>query len=164
MSLDNELSNQYSLIQQFQASLSLGPLNLFIDGLSELDQNHTLAFDLWFPAKLQPDTKLIFTLRRTSDLYLNLSANKSVSVCEMRTFLSDSDHHALVARFFSFYADEIKRFDPNTNCLVAKYLDLFASMKESNHIDNPMFVSLMAHEVFTFDKEIHKTHRVRNFN
>lgn len=171
MSLDRELSDQYSLIQQFQASMRLGPVFLFVDGLSELDQNHSIPFDLWFPERrldsssAPADTRFILTVRRTSELYLSLTSpnsnNKTVSVCDMRAFLSDSDYHELVAPVFSFYSDEIRQFDPNLNCLVAKHLDLFASMKESNHIENPMYISLMAHEVFTFDKEIHRSHRVR---
>lgn len=178
MSLDQELSDQFSLIQQFQASLMLGPLWLFVDGVSELDPNHSIAFDIWFPTKFDSESKFVFTVRRTSDLYLNLtgigsgssvantdasskSAQQHVSVCEMRTFLDDADNHAFVARFFSFYEDEIKGFNPNVNCLVAKYLDLYTNIKESNHVQNPMYITLMAHEVFIFDKEIHKNHRVR---
>jgi hypothetical protein len=176
--LDHELYDRQSLIEQFQASLSLGAVCIFIDGLSELCPAHALKLNKWFPSKLEAECKFIFTLNKSSLYYSELAARKSTLAHDLRIFSSDNDYRALVSLLYgiSSYSSSSNDHDGNDhpsddgappplpfndtshagNALYAKFLSHFYELKTSTHIDNPLYVKLIAHEIFTFDKEIYQ--------
>ena len=47
----------------------------------------------------------------------------------------------------------------NTNNVIyGKFLSFYNELKTSDHFSNPLFIQLIAQEIFTFDKEIFKTY------
>lgn len=156
--LDQDLHDRRSILEQFQAALSLGPLCLFIDGLSELAHDHTIPLVTWFPTKLDAECKLVFTMNRASEFFVELANKKQTQLLELRTFENDADYRLMFAKFYALDPDNHQYSSANT--LYAKFLAHFHELKTSSHIDSPLFVTLIAQEIFTFDRDIHQTHPV----
>lgn len=154
-SLDSELFDQKSIIEQFNAALLLGPANIFIDGLSELNPKMNLPIGQWLPQKIdEPECKFVFTMRDSSEYYRELSKRSDCLLHNLILLDSISDYE----RFFKKYLGVTNA--TNSNVLYTKYLNIFNELKTSEHVNNPLFLTLIAQELFSFDKEIFKNHPV----
>ncbi|CAF0851226.1 unnamed protein product [Brachionus calyciflorus] len=127
--LDSELYDQKSIIEQFNAAILLGPVFIFIDGLSELDPRRTLSLSTWLPKKLdETECKFVFSLRNSSDVYKELRKRVDCVHHEMNLFQVDSDYELFFRKSLCVHETE------NSNVLYAKFLSIFNELKTSEHI------------------------------
>lgn len=156
-----ELHEKNSIIEQFQASLSLGAVCVFIDGLSELDPSHSIKLNKWFPSKLEPECKFIFTLNKSSEYMADLAERKSSCINELKLFANDKDYLSLYDLLYG--VDNLNQPDftntdrAKSNFLFSRFSEQLKNLKRSLHKENPLYVKLIAHEIFSFDKEIYQT-------
>ena len=82
-----------SIIEKFQVSLSLGPVYIFIDGLSELDNTSTtFNINQWLPNKLDVNCKFVFTLYKHCESYIELSKRKYTQIREFNALANETDY------------------------------------------------------------------------
>lgn len=162
-SLNEELHDPKSIVEQFHASLNLGPIYIFIDGLNEC--LHTLKYSTWLPARIEnPECKIVLTMSKSSDSFGELSSRKTCVVREVNMLTKDSDYTSFFARLLC--SSNPHKFGPipnsnqSQNVLYAKFMSFFHELKTANHIKNPLYVRLIAQEIFSFDRDIYKTHPV----
>ena len=161
LSINDELYDTKSILEQFYASLNLGPVYIFIDGLNECA--HAIKLSNWLPAKLEnSECKFVFTLSKSCESFAELSARKSCIVRELGIFNKDTDYTSMFARLLcSSNANRYEiNYNQSNNILFAKFMGFFHELKMANHIKNPLFIQLIANEIFTFDRDIYKTHQV----
>ncbi len=161
VSLNEELHDTRSILEQFNASLNLGPVYIFIDGLNECI--HSFKLTSWLPAKLDnPECKFVITLSKSSESFAELSQRKSSVTKEFNLFTKDTDYTRMFAQLLC--TANPNRFDvaysQANNILFAKFMSYFHELKTANHIKNPLYIQLIAQEIFSFDREIYKTHPV----
>ena len=155
--LDSELFDHKSIIEQFNAALLLGPAIIFIDGLSELNSKTSLPIDKWLPQKIdEPECKFVFTMRDSSEFLHELTKRTDCLVHNLILIDNQNDYDL----FFKKCLGANDPGDSNSNVLYKKYLSIFNELKSSEHFRNPLFLSLIAQEIFSFDKEIFKNHPV----
>jgi hypothetical protein len=163
-SLNNELFDKKSIIEQLHASLCLGPVTIFLDGLSEMDTNHTVKICDWLPTKFD-SCKFVITLNRSSEHYADLVNTKSCIIHELNVFSNETDYRLMVAKILSNKNINSNEIDTDKNLLAknvlyGKFISFLNELKLSNHYTNPLFIQMIAQEIFTFDKEIYKRNQV----
>jgi len=159
-SIDHELYDTKSIIEQFHASLTLGPAFIFIDGIGELETQNTMSLNVWLPNKLQTTCKFVFTLSRSSDYYSELSVRKSCLSHELTVFNGDNDYREMFAKLIGLNLGTSLSNNHSSNLIYGKFLSIYSELKTANHFSNPLFVQLIAQEIFTFDKEIYKNNPI----
>jgi hypothetical protein len=163
--LGDELHDTRSILEQFNAALGLGPVYIFIDGLNEC--THSLKLTTWLPAKLDnPDCKFVITLSKSSESYAELSQRKSCMTRELQLFAKDTDYMSVFAQLLcnanpnKLAAGLASSSNQSNNILFGMFMSHFHELKTANHIKNPLYIQLIAQEIFSFDREIYKTHPV----
>ena len=160
-SIDHELYDTKSIIEQFHASLALGPAFIFIDGLGELETQNTISLNVWLPNKLENTCKFVITLSRSSDYYSELSARKTSVSQELTIFKNDNDYREMFARLIGLNLGTLSNNHSN-NLIYGKFLNIYSELKTADHFSNPLFIQLIAQEIFTFDKEIYKNNPINS--
>jgi len=160
--LNQELHDKRSIIDQFHASLGLGPVIIFIDGLTELNSNHSIKLSTWLPNKLDSNCKFVFTLTKSSEYYNELNSRKASTSFELNIFSEENDYRLIFGKYLGIEDEYLDNLNHNlsNNALFGKFLSYFHELKTADHINNPVFIQVIAQELFSFDKEIYKTHPV----
>ena len=158
-SLDHELYDTKSIVEQFHASLCLGPAFIYIDGLGELETQNTIKLNTWLPNKLENNCKFVITLSKSSDYYSELITRRSCVSHELNVFNNDNDYREMFGKLIGLNLGNLSTNHSN-NVVYGKFLSIFSELKAADHVTNPLFIQLIAQEVFTFDKEIYKTHPI----
>lgn len=110
----------------------------------------------WLPSSLESRWKFVLTMRKSSEYYAELKAKKECVAVEINTFKNDKDYHSL----FSKILDINSAIKDNNNVLFGKYLSIFNDFKVAHHASNPLYTKLIAHEIFSFDKDIFKSNPI----
>lgn len=50
----------------------------------------------------------------------------------------------------------------SNNLIYGKFLSIYTELKTADHFSNPLFIQLIAQEIFTFDKEIYKNNPINS--
>ena len=159
--MNNELHDINSIVEQFHASLSLGPSIIFIDGLSEIEsQKQLVKLNLWLPKKIETQTKFIITLRKATASYSELSSYKSSFLHNLIIFKSEEDYKITFAKLLN--AQLSSNGIDNKNTLFSKFQTIYSMLKSANHARNPLFIQLIAKELLCFDNEIYKSHPIHH--
>ncbi len=148
MLLENDLSDSKSIIEQFHATLELGPSVIFIDGLDEINTKQKLTS--WLPKVIETDSKFVFTMRKSSEYHAEFLANKQCISFELITFKNEKDYHSLFGKLLDLNMNS----KDNSNVLFGKYLSISSDFQEAHHASNPLYSKLIALEIFSFDKDI----------
>ena len=119
-------------------------------------EEQQLKLSSWLPPNMHADVKFVLTLRKSSEVYSELSNYSTCVANELHVFDSDQDFHCIVSRQMELQNNSYNS-DPN-NILYAKFLSFYALLKSSNHASNPLFMQLIAKELFCFDADIYATH------
>lgn len=129
-----------------------------------MDSNHTIKINDWLPIKCD-SCKFVITLNKSSEHYADLIGTKICITHELNVFSNETDYRIMIAKILS--NKNINSNEINTdktlfakNALYGKFISIFNELKSSNHFTNPLFIQMIAQEIFTFDKEIYKRHYV----
>jgi hypothetical protein len=160
--LNQELHDKRSIIDQFHASLCMGPVIIFIDGLTELNANHSIKLNTWLPNKLDNNCKFVFTVTKSSEYYSELNARKVSTSYELNLFSEENDYRLIFGKYLGLDDEQMDNLNHNlsNNVLFGKFLSYLHELKTADHINNPVYIQIIAQELFSFDKEIYKTHPV----
>ena len=150
MLIENDLNDSKSIIEQFQASLDLGPSVIFIDGLDEISTKQKLSS--WLPKIIETESKFVFTIRKSSEYYAEFQANKHCVSFELITFKNENDYHSLFGKLLDLNTNSKE----NSNVLFGKYMSISSDFQAAHHASNPLYSKLIALEIFSFDKDIFK--------
>lgn len=156
--LNNEIHDINSIVEQFHAALRLGPSIICIDGLSELEhKQQTIKLSHWLPTTIDTNSKFILTLRKSTECYSELTAYKTSITSELVVFKGEQDYQNYFAKLLEAGISGAGGLDQN-NCLYNKSCGIYSLLKTANHASNPLFVQLIAKELFCFDHEIYRNH------
>lgn len=158
--MNNELYDTNSVVEQFHAALRLGPSIIFIDGIMENEsETQPIKLNHWLPTVNDTKSKFVITSRRATKLFAELSNYRSATFNELNIFEGEGDYHNTFAKLLNAQRPHSKGLDQN-NVLYLKYKHLFSlnMFSISNHASNPLFVQLIAKELFCFDNVIYKSH------
>ena len=166
--LNQDFNDTRALIEQFHAALALGPVVIFIDGMSELVSKVKLNEFLPNETNIKfanYNYKFVLTLRKSSDNYTELVSHKNCKTQDLVAFSSDLDY---INFFFKHLNSEEKLSSTSTfivptssyNVLYNKFLRYINELKNSRHGKNPLYLQLIAQELFTFDKYVYPSHPI----
>ena len=152
-------------MEQFHASLRLGPSIIFIDGLSEIEnQYQPVKLAQWLPKNINENSKFVLTLRKSTEWFAELASYNSSLATELVVFKVEEDYYKCFAKLLNTNVSVSSNgngtgrlHDPN-NCLYNKSCSIYSGLKSANHATNPLFVQLIAKELFCFDHEIYRGH------
>ena len=143
--------------------MSLGPVIIFIDGLSEIDSKNTVKLNTWLPNEIFTETKFVITLSKSSEYYSELLNRKSCLSHEIRLFENDLDYKNFYTKqILPESLNKLNGFHDKNNALYEKFLSILPELKMSNHYENPLFNQIIAQEIFSFDEEIYQANSINN--
>jgi hypothetical protein len=156
-SLNNELYDDNSIVEQFHAALRLGPSVIFIDGIMEnKSESQPIKLSHWLPPHNDTKAKFVITLRRATKLFSDLSDYKSAVVSELTVFNGEDDYNKVYSKILSGQKSNLNPSDTRNNTLYSKYRSIFGLFSVTTHSSNPLFVQLIGKELSCFDNEIYK--------
>lgn len=122
-------------------------------------ETQPIKLNHWLPTGNDTKSKFVITLRRATKLFAELSNYRSATFNELKIFECEDDYHNTFAKLLNAQKPNSKSLDQN-NVLYLKYKTLYNTnmFSISNHASNPLFVQLIAKELFCFDNVIYKSH------
>ena len=81
---------------------------------------------------------------------------------ELSIFKEESDYRNIFGKLFGLNLNSLNNLNINhsNNVLYGKFMSFFNELKAAAHISKPLYIQLIAQEIFSFDKEIYKSHPV----